>query len=141
MKIRNLAATATLLAAAFAVPATPAQASGCHSAVVDTEQVKRKIRWFEDTQFLQRRVDTVATVATVCDGDKKPTLSKKVVFTEWRTITRRPCATDEAEGVRCVWDARHMGNGTGRSFKLTKDADLVYISHLRAHRLTIWLWK
>jgi hypothetical protein len=49
------------------------------------------------------------------------------------------CASDEGpdgQGVRpCVWDARHMGNHQGRSFKITRDGDLVRIWHRRAHRL------
>jgi hypothetical protein len=51
----------------------------------------------------------------------------------------RPCVTDEAgEGqpvVPCVWDARHRGNGKGRSFKVRADRTLVYVTHYRAHRL------
>lgn len=53
----------------------------------------------------------------------------------------RPCATDEAEGVFCVWDARHMGNGVGRSFKIGREGKFKYISHRRAHRLTDWSYE
>jgi hypothetical protein len=50
---------------------------------------------------------------------------------------------DECAGVkRCVWDARHQGNGEGRSYILTRfkgDYLVAYITHRRAHRLQA-LW-
>lgn len=49
-----------------------------------------------------------------------------------------PCKYDEAgpEFPRCVWDARHMGNGLGQSFiNRPRIGDVLYISHRRAHRL------
>jgi hypothetical protein len=46
-----------------------------------------------------------------------------------------PCRFDEAAGPRCVWDARHMGNGGGRSFINSGDETVKYIRHARAHRL------
>lgn len=39
---------------------------------------------------------------------------------------------------RCVWDAKHQGNGRGRSYILTEhrgDFLVRYITHKRAHRL------
>lgn len=51
------------------------------------------------------------------------------------------CATDEGpdgQGSRpCVWDARHMGNGLGRSFIVRRDGRLQYLGHSRAHAL-VW---
>jgi hypothetical protein len=67
-----------------------------------------------------------------------PLWQTEVTATPWtqpRAVIRRECATDEAEGVSCVWDARHLGNGTGSSFALDRDANLREISHRRAHRL------
>jgi len=51
------------------------------------------------------------------------------------------CKWEDGSGQRhCVWDARHMGNGGGRSFIAldggTDRAVYVYISHKRAHRLS-----
>lgn len=42
---------------------------------------------------------------------------------------------------RCVWDARHMGNGYGDSFVAFRqesgDPRIWYVSHRRAHRLMV----
>lgn len=46
----------------------------------------------------------------------------------------QPCE----EGVdvgKCVWDARHMGNGKGRSYKIRWNGEQQFISHRRAHQL------
>lgn len=50
------------------------------------------------------------------------------------------CKYEDGSGQRrCLWDARHMGNGSGRSFKIFNggkdNARIVYISHRRAHHL------
>lgn len=47
--------------------------------------------------------------------------------------TRVPCPTEDSVG--CVWDARHMGNGEGRSFVVRDSGRVVYVSHARAHYL------
>lgn len=44
-----------------------------------------------------------------------------------------PCGTEDA--VNCVWDARHMGNGTGRSFFVGRDARVYPLPHHLAHYL------
>jgi hypothetical protein len=50
-----------------------------------------------------------------------------------------PCSTDEgADGIEqtgCVWDARHFGNGSGRSFLVTPAGRVVYLPHYAAHAL------
>lgn len=50
-------------------------------------------------------------------------------------ITEDACV----EGVyRCVWDARHRGNGRGKSYILTRyrgDFLVKYVKHKRAHRI------
>lgn len=35
----------------------------------------------------------------------------------------------------CVWDARHRGNGEGRSF-INRNGKITFISHRAAHALT-----
>lgn len=45
-----------------------------------------------------------------------------------------PCVTEDSTG-RCVWDARHLGNGTGRSFVVRASGRVVYVTHARAHLL------
>jgi hypothetical protein len=47
--------------------------------------------------------------------------------------TRVPCAYEDSNG--CVWDARHMGNGAGRSYVAKPDGRVIYVSHARAHYL------
>lgn len=44
-----------------------------------------------------------------------------------------PCEYEDS--VDCVWDARHMGNGFGQSFKVGPKGHVTYISHRRAHHL------
>lgn len=51
-------------------------------------------------------------------------------------VTEDAC---DAEVRRCVWDARHRGNGRGKSYILTRhrgDFLVKYVTHKRAHRLT-----
>lgn len=45
----------------------------------------------------------------------------------------RPCEYEDS--VACVWDARHMGNGIGRSFIVSRTGHVKYVTHRRAHRL------
>jgi hypothetical protein len=51
------------------------------------------------------------------------------------------CKYDDGSGSRsvaCVWDARHMGNGEGKSFvaiKINKERLIVRVSHKVAHAL------
>lgn len=45
----------------------------------------------------------------------------------------RPCKFEDS--TFCVWDARHMGNGEGKSFMTTKKGKVIFISHRLAHRL------
>lgn len=55
----------------------------------------------------------------------------------------QPCATEGSPGP-CVWDATHMGNGTGQSFIVLPptanypDGRVVYLSHREAHDLLSW---
>ena len=48
--------------------------------------------------------------------------------------TMRACPND-SDSRNCVWDARHMGNGSGHSYVATRTGKITYISHARAHRL------
>lgn len=60
------------------------------------------------------------------------------LITTLHTNATAPCASDEWQtlpGQACVWDARHMGDGLGRSFKVRADGNVYYITHKRAHRL------
>lgn len=44
-----------------------------------------------------------------------------------------PCASEDS--LNCVWDARHMGNGVGRSYFTGRDGRVWYLPHHIAHRL------
>lgn len=53
----------------------------------------------------------------------------------------RPCPTEDAGGMRaCVWDARHMGNGQGRSYLYlgVGPGRVIFLSHRKAHSLLEW---
>lgn len=45
-------------------------------------------------------------------------------------------ACEYEDSVACVWDARHMGNGRGKSFRVDARGNVKYITHRRAHYLT-----
>lgn len=57
------------------------------------------------------------------------------------TADRMPrCVAEDGSGqARCVWDARHMGNGEGQSVVIrhggTDDMTVTVVTHKRAHRL------
>lgn len=46
----------------------------------------------------------------------------------------RPCKFEDSHS--CVWDAKHRGNGKGRSFIANGEGDIKYVSHRIAHRRT-----
>lgn len=48
----------------------------------------------------------------------------------------RPCKYEDS--TNCVWDAKHMGNGGGRSFVATGprfNPTITFVSHRLAHRM------
>ena len=45
------------------------------------------------------------------------------------------CQYEDSAGP-CVWDARHMGNGSGKSFIRKASGRVEYVGHRRAHRLS-----
>lgn len=52
------------------------------------------------------------------------------------TATAAPTTPCEYEDSNyCVWDAKHMGNGEGKSFISTRTGKIKFITHRRAHRL------
>lgn len=60
-------------------------------------------------------------------------------FPQVRThYPHRACLTED--GTWCVWDARHMGNGIGRSFWTDHNDRVHYVTHREAHGL-IWYWR
>lgn len=46
---------------------------------------------------------------------------------------RQPCEFEDSRD--CVWDAKHMGNGKGDSFKVGPRGHVTDLTHRRAHRL------
>lgn len=121
------------------VHADPADAASTECSPSGTSRTLREVDMHFDKRIglftKSRRLVTYQPM--ICSGDG-PLWQTEVTVTEWsepRIILRRECATDEAEGVSCVWDARHLGNGTGSSFRIDADANVYEISHLRAHRL------
>lgn len=45
----------------------------------------------------------------------------------------RPCQYEDSNF--CVWDAKHMGNGSGRSYIVGRHGKVHFVKHARAHRL------
>lgn len=45
-----------------------------------------------------------------------------------------PCSGEYGAGP-CVWDAVHLGNGTGKSFIRHTDGRVEYVSHPVAHQV------
>ena len=45
-----------------------------------------------------------------------------------------PCEYEDSNN--CVWDAKHMGNGEGRSFIATSKGKVIFLPHRAAHALT-----
>jgi hypothetical protein len=58
-------------------------------------------------------------------------------FATWLATTpyrpHKPCKYEDSNW--CVWDARHMGNGIGDSFWVTRIGHVHYVSHWRAHHM------
>lgn len=44
-------------------------------------------------------------------------------------------ACELEDSVSCVWDAKHAGNGSGRSFYVRKSGRVVHVSHRVAHNM------
>lgn len=49
--------------------------------------------------------------------------------------TFEPCRYEDGPGP-CVWDARHRGNGEGRSLIVRRDGRIDHVTHRRAHRVS-----
>lgn len=47
----------------------------------------------------------------------------------------RPCKFEDSRN--CVWDARHMGKGQGKSFVVTRKGKVIKVSHRLAHRMLV----
>lgn len=58
----------------------------------------------------------------------------------------KPCNQEDGPAP-CVWDAVHMGNGSGQSYILlpptnsNPDGRQVNLTHLEAHNLLNWSWS
>lgn len=74
------------------------------------------IRTIIATAMLTTALTATTATATQGDGDNY-----------------RPCRTEDSTG--CVWDARHMGNGEGRSFFTNRNGRITYLPHRLAHDL------
>lgn len=52
----------------------------------------------------------------------------------------KPCLNDEPQPTRCVWDAKHNGNGSGHSYLQTKRGVVIFMRHHDAHLLLLPLY-
>ena len=81
-------------------------------------------------------VALVASPAAAKFSDPKSEL--RIAKSEFSGVA--PCRFEDGSGQApgCVWDARHRGNGIGRSFIVTRVGDretFTYVTHRQAHRL------
>lgn len=53
-----------------------------------------------------------------------------------RAQPNRPCQYEDSSF--CVWDAKHQGNGKGRSLQAQGKGEFQFITHKRAYRLIKW---
>ena len=87
-----------------------------------------------------RKLTTLAVAATLALGVSSATLPAQASTKGHPNGPVQRCTNDDGSkpvGVtHCIWDAKHQGNGEGRSFRHTKAGNIKYITHRKAHRLT-----
>ena len=75
-------------------------------------------------------------IATALLATTIATAAPANAYRGWREVLQpgnaRPCKFEDSRF--CVWDARHMGNGQGRSFAADRRGGVHYITHRTAHR-------
>jgi hypothetical protein len=74
-----------------------------------------------------RAIATAAIVAAL-------TLSAAPASADLASSGLAPCVVED-QSTPCVWDARHRGNGHGRSFRVNRQGEVKFISHAQAHEL------
>jgi hypothetical protein len=74
-----------------------------------------------------RAIATAASVAAL-------TLSAAPASADLASSGLAPCVVED-QSTPCVWDARHRGNGHGRSFRVNRQGEVKFISHAQAHEL------
>lgn len=82
--------------------------------------------WFEGVVNIDA-TRKVKRVALLRDGVR--------VYKTYLSRINKPCEYEDS--TNCVWDARHMGNGIGRSF-VNDRGHITYVSHRAAHTLLGW---
>jgi hypothetical protein len=75
----------------------------------------------------------VAAAATPLKGGLE---TVDIEFENHSSFVLPHCDGGEGESpFACVWDARHMGNHKGRSFRINREGVLKRVSHAKAHEL------
>lgn len=72
-------------------------------------------------------------------GEGGPTVDRDTAYAPAWAWTKdwKPCANDEPQPTRCVWDALHNGDGHGHSYLQTRRGTVIYMRHLDAHLLLL----
>lgn len=83
---------------------------------------------------------TLAAVALGLTSATLPTAPAEATVAYAAKHRWQPCHFEDGSGqARCIWDARHMGNGVGTSVKIfhggTDRMKVRTLSHHRAHTL------
>lgn len=79
------------------------------------------------------RIATLALTAALAFGVAAPADAIRPMPGATHQKVWQPCLYEDS--INCIWDAKHRGNGKGKSFKATKKGKIKYISHRKAHRL------
>jgi len=84
------------------------------------------------------RNNTLHTIGTVVAAATMATLVTMSVqnvaaYAEHQNSQYQACEYEDSND--CVWDAKHMGNGTGRSYYATPKGKVIYLPHHIAHYL------
>jgi hypothetical protein len=87
--------------------------------------------------MMRRAIVAAAIVAAGLAVDVSPAVAV-AVSAPGVPAAAAPCRTEDSNG--CVWDARHRGDGTGRSWYASPDGVVTYIGHKRAHRM-VRAWR
>ena len=77
----------------------------------------------------------LATGSMVVASAQTPVQAEYEAATPVVFVTKHMDRCKTEDSVNCVWDAKHMGNGKGHSFKVDKNGKRVFISHKKAHQL------
>lgn len=109
----------------------------CMTTVGEPQTWVGDLRFDHKRRLFVRNTLVIEQEETHCVYPDGTETSSAVITDEYvttREVVREECSSEDQQ-TPCVWDARHMGNGKGSSFRVSKEGFWIKVSHLRAHRL------